>query len=78
VSKFAKELVLDEHGDGSAHITVDEAGKLKHYARGCPVQRGQGAAARASSGGPPKVTSDAYRAGWDAVSWGAKPSGAPS
>lgn len=66
------EHVLDEH-DGRPHVTVAEDG-IRHYAAGCPVLAAasrEREAARAG-GGPAKVANEAYRRGWDAVSWGAK------
>jgi hypothetical protein len=68
-----RELVVDEHRDGSPHFTVDGEGKVRHYADGCSVAR----RARALGSGPAQVATDAYRHGWNAI-WGPQGGGAPS
>lgn len=76
--KVEKEQVLTAHQDGTPHVTVDQQGLLHHYARGCEAARRQRLEARTgiTSSGPAKVTSDAYRSGWDNINWGSKPGAA--
>lgn len=90
--KLAVETVLDKFSDGSPHVTVDKQGAVRHYhdrhdpgsvvgqAIGpipIPVAFSRPAPSR-SAAGPARVTSDAYRVGWDSIDWGTKGGGLPS
>lgn len=79
-SVITKETVLDEHADGAPHITVDDKGHAHHYMRGgCqPTVKvvllggSPPPSVNARHAGPARVTSDAFRSGWDAINWGTK------
>jgi len=68
-SRVPRERVLEEHRDGSPHLTVCEQGGIHHY----PSRT-----SALGSSGPSQVATDGYRDGWDRAFAKKKTGGAPS